>query len=50
MILRQKIESILSQIQELETHPSPDKKLPQNTFYLGERDIVCYPRENGESR
>lgn len=50
MTLRQKIESILSQIQELEAHPSPDKKLPQNTFYLGERDIVCYPRENGESR
>lgn len=50
MTLRQKIESILSQIRELEEHPSPDRKLPQNTYYLGERDIVCYPRENGESR
>lgn len=50
MTLREKIVSILSQIQELEARPAPDKKLPQNTFYLGERDIVCYPRENGESR
>lgn len=50
MTLRQKIETILSQIEELEANPAPDKKLPQNTYYLNDREIVCYPRENGESR
>ncbi|MDD6095725.1 MAG: hypothetical protein PUC29_08295 [Clostridia bacterium] len=50
MTLREKIEKLLSEIEELNTSPADDKRLPQNTFYLNENDILCCEREVGESR
>ena len=49
-MLKSKIEKILKDIKELEKNPSQDNKLPQNTYYLNDEDILCYPRETGESR
>ena len=50
MTLREKTEELLSQIEELNMNPTADKKLPQNTFYLNENDILCCERDVGESR
>lgn len=50
MNLYEKIKELLSQIEELNKNPDPDKKLPQNSFYLNESDILCCEREKGESR
>ncbi len=50
MNLYEKIKELLSQIEELKANPDPDKKLPQNSFYLNENDILCCEREKGESR
>lgn len=50
MTLREKIEKLLSEIAELESSHSPDRKLPQNTYYLNDSDIVCMDRRVGESR
>ena len=45
-----KISRILKDIKALEQNPSPDSRLPQNTYYLNEKEILCLPREYGESR
>lgn len=50
MTLNDKISSLLSQIREIEATPHPDRQLPQNSFYLDNGDVVCLPREKGESR
>ena len=50
MTLYEKIKDLLCQIEELKPNPDPDKKLPQNSFYLNENDILCCEREKGESR
>ena len=50
MTLYEKIKDLLCQIEELKANPDPDKKLPQNSFYLNENDILCCEREKGESR
>lgn len=50
MTLCEKIKQLLCQIDELKANPDPDKKLPQNSFYLNENDILCCEREKGESR
>ncbi len=50
MTLREKIEKLLLEIKELEASPDAGRKLPQNTYYLNENDILCCDRETGESR
>ena len=50
MTLCEKIKSLLSQIKEIEANPTDDKKLPQNSYYLNESDILCCERSFGESR
>lgn len=50
MTLYEKIKELLRQIEELKSNPDPDKKLPQNSYYLNENDILCCEREKGESR
>ncbi|MBE6714699.1 MAG: hypothetical protein E7575_05390, partial [Ruminococcaceae bacterium] len=50
MALCEKIRTLLAQIEDLKANPSPDKKLPQNTYYLNDSDILCCEREVGESR
>ena len=50
MTLREKTEMLLREIEELRENPTADKKLPQNTFYLNENDILCCERDRGESR
>lgn len=50
MTLQDKIKKLLSEIDELNASPSEDKKLPRNTFYLNENDILCCERDKGESR
>ena len=50
MTLREKTEKILSEINALKASDCPDKKLPQNTYYLNDSDIVCMDRRVGESR
>jgi len=50
MTLYEKIKDLLCQIEDLKASPDPDKKLPQNSYYLNENDILCCEREKGESR
>ena len=49
-MLKEKAESIIKSINELLANPPPDSKLPANTFYLNEEEIVCCERERGVSR
>lgn len=50
MTLREKIEKMLSEIHELEEKRPEDRRLPQNTWYLNDSDIVCMDRRVGENR
>ncbi len=50
MQLSEKIASLLADIQALQQNPTPESKLPQNTYYLNERDILCMERQVGENR
>lgn len=50
MVLSEKVKQLLEEIKALEANPTPDKQLPQNTFYLNENDILCLERERGEHR
>ena len=47
MTLREKIEKMLSEIHELEEKRPEDRRLPQNTWYLNDSDIVCMDRRVG---
>ena len=49
-MLTSEIKNILAQIEELKQNPSADSALPQNSFYLKDGKVVCFERENGESR
>ena len=50
MNLSEKIKNLLCQIEALKADPTEEKRLPQNSFYLNENDILCCEREKGESR
>lgn len=45
-----KLKEILSQVEDTLKNESPDNKLPGNTFYLDNGNILCCQRENGVSR
>ena len=48
MALDKQLKDIMKQIDEFKA--SEDNRLPQNTFYLNDKDILCCERENGVSR
>jgi len=49
-MLKNKVESTLNAINKLLANPQADSKLPGNTFYLNEDEIVCAERDRGVSR
>ncbi len=49
-MLTAEIKNILSQIKELKANMNAENTLPQNSFYLSDGKVVCFERENGESR
>ena len=50
MTLYEKTEKILGEIHRLEKNPTDDSRLPQNTWYLSDDEIVCMDRRVGENR
>lgn len=48
MSLENQLKSLLSQINDFKA--TADNSLPQNTFYLNEKEILCCEREYGVSR
>jgi len=48
--MKEKILSILKDIEKLKNKPSEECALPENVYYLNEHDILCLDREIGESR
>ena len=50
MTLYEKTEKILGEIHRLEKNPTDDRRLPQNTWYLSDDEIVCMDRRVGENR
>ncbi len=48
MTFENQIKNLMQQINDFKA--SDDNSLPQNTFYLNEKDILCCERENGVSR
>ncbi len=48
--MKKKIKEILSDIKKLQEDNIENCKLPENTFYLNDSDILCLERSNGESR
>ncbi|MBR6502045.1 MAG: hypothetical protein IKT42_01255 [Clostridia bacterium] len=48
MSIENQIKKLMQQINDFEA--SADNSLPQNTFYLNEKDILCCERETGVSR
>lgn len=49
-MLSSEIKNIINQVNELKLNITPDNTLPQNSYYLSDGNIVCFERENGESR
>lgn len=49
-MLKDSIKTIMDRISELEQNPTADKKLPQNVWFLDDRNVLCLSRESGESR
>ena len=49
-MLEKKIMELMREIRQAESEQSPDRRLPQNTFYLDGGKILCSSREIGESR
>ncbi len=50
IMLEKKIMELMREIRQAESEQSPDRRLPQNTFYLDDGKILCCSREIGESR
>lgn len=48
MTFENQIKNLMAQINEFKA--TADNSLPQNTFYLNEKDILCCERESGVSR
>ncbi len=48
--MKERIFEILSDIKNLKNKNESECRLPENTFYLNDSDILCLERENGEAR
>lgn len=48
--LIKEIKQLFNEIHEIEKHPSSTLKLPENTCFLKDSRILCFPRKNGVSR
>ncbi len=48
--MKEKILSLLQDIERLKTQKLDDVKLPENVYYLNDTDVVCMDRFIGESR